>query len=67
MTEAFPQYWRVREQIYQSIAASCSFDMDRTVWVSLAQSCARQAENYEQMSTSSDPNEALSSPSSAAA
>jgi hypothetical protein len=55
MAEAFADYWRVREQIYRSIAASCSMDVDRAVWVNLAQNCARHAEQAENTSTSSDP------------
>ena len=55
MAEAFPHYWRVREQIYRSIAASCSIEVDRAVWVNLAQSCATHAEQAEISSTRSDP------------
>jgi hypothetical protein len=53
MAEAFPHYWRVREHIYRSIAASCTTDMDRAVWMNLAQGCASHAEQAEKTSTMS--------------
>jgi hypothetical protein len=55
MAEAFPHYWRVREQIYRSIAASCSTDGDRAVWINLAQGCAGHAEQAENTLTGGEP------------
>jgi hypothetical protein len=47
MAKEFSGYWRVREQIYRTTAASCVTAQTCKAWLALAEDCARRAESIE--------------------